>query len=74
MPPPPSATYERLRQFIAERMKRMVGKVHLQQHHPMRAGQLRTGGRRGAAGALPPAPQCLPWAARTECHRQGQEP
>ena len=80
LPPPPSATYERLRHYIAERMrmshiyqplmlmellgrrspapaqdvarrilgedvtqidyytervKRMVGKVHLQQHHPL---------------------------------------
>jgi hypothetical protein len=89
MPPPPSATYQRLRQTIAERMRmchiyqprrrtrpagsweRMVGKVHLQRHHPMRAGQLRPGGRRGAeqrrarpaAGGLPPAPRCLPPAA-----------
>ena len=91
MPPPPSATYERLRDTIAKRMrmshiyqplmlmellgrrspapaqdvarrilgedvtqieyttervKRMVGKVHLQRHHPLRAGQLRPGGRR----------------------------
>jgi hypothetical protein len=65
-----------------ERVKRMVGKVHLQQHHPLRAGHLRPGGRRGAerrrarpaAGGLPPAPRCLPRATRTECHRQGQEP
>ena len=90
MPPPPSATYQRLRHYIAERMrmshvyqplmlmellgrrspapaqdvarrilgedvtqidystervKRMVGKVHLQRHHPLREGHLRPGGR-----------------------------
>jgi len=28
-----------------ERVKRMVGKVHLQQHHPLREGHLRPGGR-----------------------------
>ena len=116
MSPPPSATYQRLRQYIAKRMrmshvyqplmlmellgrrspapaqdvarrilgedvtqidyytervKRMVGKVHLQRHHPLRARHLRPGGRRsrrllrssrterrrarGAAAAVPPA-------------------
>jgi hypothetical protein len=93
MPPTPSPTYERLRDYIArrmrmshvyqplmlmellgrrspapaqdvarrilgedvtqidyytERVKRMVGKVHLQRHHPLRPGRLRLGGRRGA--------------------------
>jgi len=50
----------------------MVGKVHLQRHHPLRAGHLRPGGRReaercrarGAAAAVPPARRCLPNAAR----------
>jgi hypothetical protein len=50
--------------YYTERVKRMVGKVHLQRHHPLRAGHLRPGGRRGAerrrarpaAGAVPPAP------------------
>jgi hypothetical protein len=91
MPPPPSATDQRLRHYIDERMrmshvyqplmlmellgrrspapaqdvarrilgedvtqidyttervKRIVGKVHLQRHHPLRAGHLRPGGRR----------------------------
>ena len=52
--------------------KRMVGKVHLQRHHPLRPGRLRLGGRRGAerrrtrraAATVPPAPRCLPRAAR----------
>jgi hypothetical protein len=47
-----------------ERVKRMVGKVHLQRHHPLRPGHLRLGGRGGAerrrarpvAGAVPPTP------------------
>jgi len=109
MPPTPSPTYERLRDYIAKRMrmshvyqplmlmellgrrspapaqdvarrilgedvtqievytervKRMVGKVHLQRHHPLRARHLRPGGRRGAerrrarpaAAAVPPTP------------------
>ena len=30
-----------------ERVKQMVGKVHLQRHHPLRARHLRLGGRRG---------------------------
>jgi hypothetical protein len=34
--------------YYTERVKRMVGKVHLQRHHPLREGQLRPGGRRGA--------------------------
>jgi len=46
--------------------------AHGQRHHPLREGQLRPGGRRRAerqrarpaAGALPPAPRCLPRAAR----------
>ena len=58
----------------------MVGKVHLQRHHPLRARHLRPGGRRSrrllrssraerrrarrAAAAVPPAPRCLPNAAR----------
>jgi hypothetical protein len=29
-----------------ERVKRMVGKVHLQRHHPLRPGRLRPCGRR----------------------------
>ena len=106
MPPTPSATYERLRHYIAERMrmshvyqplmlmellgrrspapaqdvarrilgedmtqiddytervKRMVGKVHLQRHHPLRPGRLRPGGR---GGAVTPAARCFPHAAR----------
>ncbi|MEY4807391.1 MAG: hypothetical protein RLZZ206_1780 [Cyanobacteriota bacterium] len=112
MPPPPSATYERLRAFIAERMRMspinqplllmellgrrshappaghrppdpgtsMVGKVHLQRHHPLRPRRLWIGGRhsrrllrssraerrraRRAAATVPPAPRCLPNAAR----------
>ena len=74
-----------------ERVKRMVGKVHLQRHHPLRPGRLRPCGRRRrrllrssraeqrrylaegqrggattrrAAAAVPPAPRCLPNAAR----------
>jgi|694.fasta_scaffold00636_61 hypothetical protein len=55
-----------------ERVKRMVGKVHLQRHHPLRPGRLRPGGRRGAerrrarpaAETVPPAPRCFPRAAR----------
>ena len=51
-------------EYYAERVKRMVGKVHLQQHHPLRPGRLRSGERRGAerrrarpvAGAVPPTP------------------
>jgi len=58
--------------YYTERVKRMVGKVHLQRHHPLRAGHLRPGGRRGverrrarrAAAALPSAPRCLPNATR----------
>ena len=91
IPPTPSPTYERLREYIAKRMrmshiyqplmlmellgrrspapaqdvarrnlgedvtqidyytervKRLVGKVHLQRHHPLRARRLRPGGRR----------------------------
>jgi hypothetical protein len=69
----------------------MVGKVHLQRHHPLRPGRLRPCGRRSrrllrssrterrrylaegqrggattrrAAAAVPPAPRCLPNAAR----------
>ncbi len=50
----------------------MVGKVHLQRHHPLRPGRLRPCGRGGAerrrarraAGAVPPAPRYLPRAAR----------
>ena len=113
MPPPPSATYERLREYIAKRMrmspidqplmlmellgrrspapaqdvarrilgedvtqidyttervKRMVGKLHLQRHHPLwqrclhpdrrrRAERQRT---RRAAAAVPPAAGWLP--------------
>ena len=33
--------------YYTERVKRMVGKVHLQRHHPLRAGHLRPGGRGG---------------------------
>jgi hypothetical protein len=33
--------------YYTERVKRMVGKVHLQRHHPLRPGRLRPGGRRG---------------------------
>ena len=50
----------------------MVGKVHLQRHHPLRAGHLRLGGRGGAerrrarraAATVPPTPRCLPNATR----------
>jgi hypothetical protein len=104
MPPTPSPTYERLRHYIAKRMrmshvyqplmlmellgrrspappppqdlarrilgedvtqidystervKRMVGKVHLQRHHPLRPGRLRPCGRRRVApGNCPPRP------------------
>jgi hypothetical protein len=50
--------------YYTERVKRMVGKVHLQWHHPLRARHLRPGGRREAerrrvrpvAGAVPPTP------------------
>ena len=50
----------------------MVGKVHLQRHHPLRARHLRIGGRRGTerrrarrvAATVPPTPRCLPRAAR----------
>jgi len=53
-------------EVYTERVKRMVGKVHLQRHHPLREGQLCPGGREGAelqrarraADALPPAPRC----------------
>ncbi len=46
--------------------------AHRQRHHPLREGELRPGGRGGAerrrtrpaAEALPPAPRCLPRAAR----------
>ena len=67
-------------EYTTERVKRMVGKVHLQRHHPLRAGHLRPGGRRSrrllrssraerrrarrAAATVPPAPRCLPNAAR----------
>ena len=34
--------------YYTERVKRMVGKVQLQRHHPLRAGRLRPGGRGGA--------------------------
>ena len=34
-------------EYYTERVKRMVGKVHLQRHHPLRPGRLRIGGRRG---------------------------
>jgi hypothetical protein len=51
-------------EYYTERAKRMVGKVHLQRHHPLRARRLRLGRRRGAerrrarpaAGAVPPTP------------------
>ena len=50
--------------YYTERVKRMVGKVHLQRHHPLRVRHLRPGGRGGAerrrarraAAAVPPAP------------------
>jgi hypothetical protein len=32
-------------EYTTERVKRMVGKVHLQRHHPLRARHLRPGGR-----------------------------
>ena len=59
-------------EYYTERVNRMVGKVHLQRHHPLRPGRLRPGGRRGtkrrrarrATAAVPPAPRCLPNAAR----------
>ena len=34
--------------YTTERVKRMVGRVHLQRHHPLRARHLRPGGRGGA--------------------------
>jgi hypothetical protein len=51
-------------EYYTERVKRMVGKVHFQRHHPLQAGRLRIGGRGGAerrrarpaAGAVPPTP------------------
>jgi hypothetical protein len=59
-------------EYYTERVKRMVGKVHLQRHHPLRPGRLRPCGRRAterrrarrAAAAVPPAPRCLPRATR----------
>jgi hypothetical protein len=50
--------------YYTERVKRMVGKVHLQRHHPLRPGRLRPCGRGGAerrrarraAAAVPPTP------------------
>ena len=50
--------------YYTERVKRMVGKVHLQRHQPLRPGRLRPCGRRGteqrrarrAAATVPPAP------------------
>jgi ATP adenylyltransferase len=66
--------------YYTERVKRMVGKVHLQRHHPLRPGRLRPCGRRRrrllrssraerrrarrAAATVPPTPRCLPNAAR----------
>jgi hypothetical protein len=32
-------------EYYTERVKRMVGKVHLQRHHPLRPRRLRPGGR-----------------------------
>ena len=112
MPPPRSDTYQRLRAYMAERMrmspidqplmlmellgrrspapaqdvarrilgedvtqidyttervKRMVGKVHLQRHHRLWQRRLQPDRRRRAlraAAAVPPAPRCLPNAAR----------
>jgi hypothetical protein len=117
MPPPRSDTYQRLRAYMAERMrmspidqplmlmelvgrrspapaqdvarrilgedvtqidyttervKRMVGKVHLQRHHRLRQRRLQPDRQRRterwrarrAAAAVPPAPRCLPRAAR----------
>ena len=32
--------------YTTERVKRMVGKIHLKRHHPLRPGRLRLGGRR----------------------------
>ena len=65
-------------EYYTERVKRMVGKVHLQRHHPLRAGHLRPGGRGGAerrrarpaAAAVPPTPWRFPRAAK----RNGNHP
>ena len=107
MPPPPSATYQRLRHYIAERMrmshidqplmlmellgrrspapaqdvarrilgedvtqidystervKRMVGKVHLQRHHRLRQRRLQPD-RRRRAERQPSATRCCSCAA-----------
>ena len=51
-------------EVYTERVKRMVGKVHLQRHHPLRARHRRPGERRGAerrrarrtAATVPPTP------------------
>jgi hypothetical protein len=34
--------------YYTERVRRLVGKVHLQRHHPLRPRHLLSGGRRGA--------------------------
>ena len=59
-------------EVFTERVKRLLDKVHLQRHHPLREGHLRPGGRGGAerrrarrdAATVPLAPRCLPNAAR----------
>ena len=51
--------------YYTKRVKQMVGKVHLQRHHPLRARHLRPSGRGGAerrrarpvAAAVPPVPR-----------------
>jgi hypothetical protein len=35
-------------EYYTERVKLMVGRVHLQRHHPLRVRHLRPGGRGGA--------------------------
>ncbi len=44
-PPNPGGGWDPYR-YTTERVKRMEGKVHLQRHHPLRAGRLRPGGQR----------------------------
>jgi hypothetical protein len=59
-------------EVFTERVKRLLDKVHLQRHHPLREGHLRPCRRGGAerrrarrdAATVPPAPRCLPNAAR----------
>jgi len=59
-------------EYNSERIIPLVGKVHLQRHQPLRPERQRPCGRRvaerqqarRAPAAVPPAPRCLPNAAR----------